>query len=273
MAETASWRERLGRWITSDPIQRFITAVIVVNAVTLGLETAPTVVAATGGLLPLLDRICLAIFVLEIASKLVAFGWHFFARGWNVFDFLVVGIALVPGVGPLSVLRALRILRVLRLISVMPSMRKVVEALARAIPGMGSILLLTSLIFYVFSVIATKLFGQSFPDWFGTVGESAYSLFQIMTLESWSMGIVRPVMEVYPQSWVFFIPFILVTTFAVVNLVVGIVVGAMQAEHDDEQAAQEAAATAARDEIAADLKALRRELGEVKALLAERGRD
>jgi len=271
MTDTRSWRQRLGDWILSGPVQRFITAVIAVNAITLGLETSPTVMAATGDLLPILDRIFIAIFVVEIGCKLVAFGWRFFTNAWNVFDFIVVGVALLPSTGALSVLRALRILRILRLISVVPSMRKVIEALARAIPGMGSILLLTSLIFYVFSVIATKLFGRSFPDWFGTVGESAYSLFQIMTLESWSMGIVRPVMEVYPQAWIFFVPFILVTTFAVVNLVVGIVVGAMQEEHDAEQALQEQAAIEARDQIAADVKALRQEMRELKALVAERG--
>ncbi len=271
MTERAVWRRKLGDWITSTRVQNFITAVIALNAVTLGLETSATISEATGPLLPTLDSIFLAIFVVEIGCKVVAFGWRFATNAWNVFDFLIVGIALLPATGALSVLRALRILRILRLISVVPSMRKVVEALARAIPGMGSILLLMSLIFYVFSVIATKLYAASFPEWFGSVGESAYSLFQVMTLESWSMGIVRPVMEAHPQAWLFFVPFILLTTFAVVNLVVGIVVGAMQAEHDEEQRQQEAAAVAARKELSADVKALRRELAELKALVeAER---
>ncbi len=270
MSERAHWRQELGDWITSTKIQHFITTIIVLNAVTLGLETAPSVMAATGGLLPILDSIFLAIFVVEIGCKMVAFGWRFFTNAWNVFDFVIVGIALMPSSGALSVLRALRILRVLRLISVVPSMRKVVEALARAIPGMGSILLLMSLIFYIFSVIATKLYAKSFPEWFGDVGNSAYSLFQIMTLESWSMGIVRPVMETHPQAWLFFVPFILITTFAVVNLVVGIVVGAMQEEHDEEQRQQEAAAVEARQELSADVKALRRELAELKTLVEAR---
>ncbi len=267
MSERAVWREKLGEWITSTRVQHFITGVIVLNAVTLGMETSRSITEATGALLPTLDRIFLAIFVVEIACKIVAFGWRFATNAWNVFDFVIVSIALLPSSGAFSVLRALRILRILRLISVVPSMRKVVEALARAIPGMGSILLLMSLIFYVFSVIATKLYAASFPDWFGSVGDSAYSLFQIMTLESWSMGIVRPVMEAHPQAWLFFVPFILLTTFAVVNLVVGIVVGAMQAEHDEEQRQQEAAAVAARKELSADVKAMRRELAELRALV------
>ncbi|MEO1194158.1 MAG: ion transporter [Pseudomonadota bacterium] len=270
MDERAAWRVRLGDWVMSPPIQRFITAVIVLNAITLGAETSGTVMRAVGDILLVLDQIFLAIYVIEIGTKLVAFGWRFFKNAWNVFDFIIVGIALVPTSGSFAALRALRILRVLRLISVVPSMRKVVEALARAIPGMGSILLLISLIFYVFAVIATKLYAATFPDWFGTIGESAYSLFQIMTLESWSMGIVRPVMDVHPNAWAFFVPFILVTTFAVVNLVVGIVVGAMQEEHDEEQRQQEKAAVEARERLSADVMALRGEVAELKELLEKR---
>ena len=151
-----------------------------------------------------------------------------------MFDFVIVGIALMPGAAGLSVLRALRILRVLRVISVAPSLRRVVEGFVTALPGMGSVFLLMALIFYIGAVMATKLFGDTFAEWFGTIGLSAYSLFQIMTLESWSMGIVRPVMEVYPFAWMFFVPFIMVTTFAVVNLLVGLIVNSMQDAHAEE---------------------------------------
>ena len=150
------------------------------------------------------------------------------------FDFTVVAISLVPASAAFSVLRALRVLRVLRLVSVVPSMRKVVQALLQAIPGMGSVVALLALLYYVFAVMATKLFGAAFPEWFGTIGAAAYSLFQIMTLESWSMGIVRPVMEVYPFAWAFFVPFILITSFAVLNLFIAIIVNAMQSQHDAE---------------------------------------
>jgi voltage-gated sodium channel len=122
---------------------------------------------------------------------------------------------------------------------------------------MASVFLLMAIIFYIGSVISTKLFGASFPDWFGTLGQSAYSLFQIMTLESWSMGIVRPVMEVYPYAWVFFVPFIVVTTFAVVNLLVGLIVNSMQdAHHEDEHAE----ALAHRDELMLRLDAIEQKL-------------
>jgi voltage-gated sodium channel len=231
-------RAALAEFVESARFRNAILGVIVVNAAVLGLETSATAMAAAGPLLVAIDRVCLAIFVVEIALKLWAFRLGFFRSGWNVFDFVVVGIALLPATGGLSVLRALRVLRVLRAISIVPSLRRVVEGLVNALPGMGSVFGLMSLIFYIAAVMATKLFGGAFDEWFGTIGRSAYSLFQIMTLESWSMGIVRPVMEVYPWAWAFFVPFILVTTFAVVNLVVGLVVNSMQEAHSEEAVAQ-----------------------------------
>jgi voltage-gated sodium channel len=245
---------------------------IVINAITLGLETSTTVMDAVGGLLMALDRTILAIFVVELIAKLLVYRTRFHKDPWNVFDFIVIGIALLPASGSLSVLRALRILRVLRLVSAVPSMRRVVSALLHAIPGMASIIALLTLIFYVFSVVATNLFGEAFPDWFGTVAASAYTLFQIMTLESWSMGIVRPVMEVYPHAWGFFLPFILVTTFTVLNLFIGIVVDAMQSQHqaereeDHESHAQEVElGHSERVEILSEIRLLQKEIAELKA--------
>ncbi|WP_425044935.1 ion transporter [Primorskyibacter sp. S87] len=213
---------------------RFITLVILFNAILLGLETSPTVMDYAGGLISVLDKICLTIFVVEIALKLICYRGKFFLNGWNLFDFVIVGVAILPGAQSLSVLRALRILRVLRVISVAPRLRRVVEGFITALPGMASVFLLMAIIFYIGAVMATKLFGASFPHWFGSLGLSAYSLFQIMTLESWSMGIVRPVMEVYPYAWGFFVPFIMITTFAVVNLLVGLIVNSMQDAHHEE---------------------------------------
>ncbi|MEM6384935.1 MAG: ion transporter [Pseudomonadota bacterium] len=241
-----TFRARLSEILDQPLTQNLIIAVIVVNAITLGMETSETLMSAAGGLIIAIDRICLAIFTVELVAKLFARGAGFFRNGWNIFDFIVVGISYVPDAGALSVLRALRILRVLRLVSTMPRLRRVIEGFLSAVPGMASVFGLMALIFYIASVIATKLFAASFPEWFGTLSKSAYSLFQIMTLESWSMGIVRPVMELYPYAWLFFVPFILVTTFAVVNLVVGLIVNSMQDAH----AAEENAATEAyRQEI------------------------
>ncbi|MBZ0123049.1 MAG: ion transporter [Roseovarius sp.] len=229
-------RARADAFVGRPVFRNFILGVILFNAAVLGLETSQTAMAAAGPLILALDRLCLAIFVVEIAIKLFARGPRFFRDGWNVFDFVIVGIALVPAGHGLSVLRALRVLRLLRVLSVTPSLRRVVEGLMNALPGMGSVFVLMGIIFYIGSVMATKLFGAAFPDWFGTIGRSAYSLFQIMTLESWSMGIVRPVMETYAHAWAFFVPFILVTTFAVVNLVVGLIVNSMQDAHHAEDA-------------------------------------
>ena len=220
--------ERIHNFLEIPLVRNGILAVILFNAVLLGLETSKTMMSMFGGVLRFLDNLCLMIFVVEIILKLMAYRFKFFKSGWNIFDFTIVGISLIPGSEGLSVLRALRILRLLRVISVAPSLRRVVEGFVTALPGMGSVFVLMALIFYIGAVMATKLFGPTFPDWFGTLGLSAYSLFQIMTLESWSMGIVRPVMELYPYAWAFFIPFIMVTTFAVVNLLVGLIVNSMQ---------------------------------------------
>jgi voltage-gated sodium channel len=205
-----------------------ITAVIVINAITLGLETSPRAMALAGPLLHAIDTAALWVFTVEISLKLWLFRSRFFREGWNVFDFVIVAVAWLPAAGPLSVLRALRIMRVLRLLSVVPQMRTVVGALFNAMPGMGSIVAVLTLVFYVAAVMATKLFGASFPDWFGSIGASMYSLFQIMTLESWSMGIVRPVMEQHPAAWAFFVPFIVVTSFTVLNLFIALIVNSMQ---------------------------------------------
>ncbi len=226
-----SMRDRIGIFIESDKVQISITALIVINAIVLGLETSPSVVLSYGSLLSLLDTVILAVFIIEIAIKMAYRGLGFFKNGWNSFDFLVVSIALIPASGPFAVVRALRILRVLRLLSMVPQMRTVVQAFIMAIPGMLSIVALILLIFYVSAVLATNLFGQDFPVWFGHIGRSMYSLFQIMTLESWSMGIVRPIMELYPYAWVFFVPFILLTSFAVINLFIGVIVDSMQSQH------------------------------------------
>ncbi|SFE37334.1 ion transporter [Roseivivax sediminis] len=254
-----TFRQRLSAILDRPITRHVITGVILFNAVILGLETSDAAMAAAGGLIVTLDRLCLAIFVLELGAKLIAQGGRFFRDGWNLFDFFVVGIALVPATQGLSVLRAMRILRLLRLVSVAPTLRRVVEGFVSALPGMASVFLLMALIFYIGAVMATKLFGDAFPEWFGTIPHSAYTLFQIMTLESWSMGIVRPVMEVYPHAWAFFVPFILVTTFAVVNLIVGLIVNSMQEAHAEES---QAATTDYRDEVLRRLDAIDRRLAE-----------
>ena len=237
----------------SAGVRQFITAVILFNAVILGLETSDMAMAKVGLLIGFLDRMCLAIFVVELVLKLLVYRLRFFRDGWNIFDFAIVAVSLVPAAQSLSVLRSLRILRILRVVSVAPRLRRVVEGFITALPGMASVFLLMGIIFYIGSVISTQLFSADFPQWFGSLAQSAYSLFQIMTLESWSMGIVRPVMEVYPYAWAFFVPFIMVTTFAVVNLLVGLIVNSMQDAHSEEA---DQKTDTYRDEVLARLKAI-----------------
>jgi voltage-gated sodium channel len=221
-------RIALAKWVESPPIQRLILAAILLNALILGLETSASLMAAYGPILIFIDKACLLIFVIELAVKMVAYRSLFWRNGWNIFDFLVVAIALAPGTGPWAVLRSLRVLRVLRLLTVVPAMRKVVAAFLHSIPGLAGVMAVMMVFFYTAGVLATNLFGATHPHWFGTLGASLYSLFQIMTLESWSMGIVRPVMEVHPWAWAFFVPFIIIATFTILNLFIGIIVSTMQ---------------------------------------------
>ncbi len=274
---TPSDHTALQRFLERADVQRVVLGLIMLNAVVLGLETSDTLMARYGAWLQVVDQALLAFFVLEIGLRLIAWRSAFFRDPWSVFDFLVVAIALVPAVGPFGVLRALRVLRVLRVLTIVPSMRRVVGGLLAALPGLASIAMVLLLVYYVFGVIATQLFGDRFPDWFGTLGRSLYTLFQVMTLESWSMGIVRPLMEVFPYAWMFFIPFILVATFTMLNLFIGVIVSAMQSFTTSETEATITAVDRARDHVEFDLHAemrvLRLELAELKDMLRaqERG--
>jgi len=224
--------KKIAEFIESRAVTIGITVLIMINAVTLGMETENELSAQIGGVLNWIDRAILIIFSIEIALKFYAYRLSFFRSGWNIFDLAIIAIAWMPTTGALSVLRTLRILRILRLISVVPQMRRVVSAIGYSIPGMASVVSVLGLIFYVSAVLTTKLFGAhpdpNMQEWFGSISASGYTLFQIMTLESWSMGVVRPTMDLFPWAWAFFLPFIIVTSFAVLNFFIGIIVDSMQ---------------------------------------------
>ena len=247
-----------------------VTIVIAINAITLGLETWPPAMQAAGPLLLTLDTVALWFFTVEIGLKIWIYRGGFFRDPWSIFDFVIVSIAWLPSSGPLSVLRALRIVRALRLLSIVPQMRTVIGALFRALPGMGSVIAVLALVFYVAAVMATKLFAADFPEWFGSIGASMYSLFQIMTLESWSMGIVRPVMEQHPYAWLFFVPFIIVTSFAVLNLFIALIVNSMQTMQVETNENVKAEALAAHDErevLSRQIEALTAEIRQIREAL------
>ncbi len=260
-------RARARALVEHKGFQRLVIVLIVFNAVTLGLETSARLMADHGSVLHVLDRATLAVFVAELLLRLYGYGPRFFTDAWSVFDLLVVGIALVPAAGPLSVLRALRILRALRLISAVPSMRRVVAGLLAAVPGMASVAALLSLVIFVAGVMATKLFGAIAPVYFGDLGTTLFTLFQIMTGEAWP-DVARAVMAEAPLAWIFFVVYILVSSFAVLNLFIAVVVSGMEdqvtadlAEAEERNAAAQARSDA---EILEEVRALRREVAELR---------
>ena len=252
--------ERLQKIVSDPRTERFVIILIVINAITLGLETSPAVVERFGGLLTLIDRLLLSAFVAELAARILVHRAAFFRDPWSLFDFAVVAIALVPATGSLSVLRALRILRVLRLVTAVPSLRKVTAGLIGALPGMGSIAMLLGIVYYVFAVMATKLYGETNPELFGDLGASTYTLFQSMTFDDWSGGIVKPLVEKGNASAPFFIIiFMVVSAFMVLNLFIGVVVTAL-----DEVTSDLTAGKSKEDILLTEFRALRAEVAALR---------
>ena len=252
----ASLRERVRGFIESARFERSITALIVANAITLGIETSPPVAARFGDALYAFDRLVLAVFVVELLLRFFVHRSRFFGDPWRLFDFVVVGIAVIPAGGAFAVLRALRVLRVLRLVSLVPSMRRVIGALLKALPGMASIVGLLGLVLYVFAVMATKLYGAIAPEFFGNLGASLFTLFQVMTVEGWP-DVARSVMTQSPYSWVFFVVYLLLATFMVLNLFIAVVVNAMQSQVTEDLKDEGEAHTQL---ILDEVRALRREI-------------
>jgi voltage-gated sodium channel len=267
-------RARLQAFLERDSVRNAIMGVIIFNAVTLGLATSQSISARIGHLLDLVDNVVIAIFVVELSLKMYAYGPRFFLRAWNLFDLVVVGISLVPDTQSLSALRGLRVLRVLRLLSPIPQVRAVVQSLIDALPGMGAIIVMLAIVYYIFAVMATMMFGADYPQWFGTLGNSFFSLFQVMTLEGWP-DIARSVMETHPFAWLFFVPFIIATAFSVLNLFIGLLVNTMQSAVEQETEAElEKLSALVRKEtneldahisvLQEELRALRQELREAR---------
>ena len=263
------WQQKVEDFVDNVVVQYAIVVLIVLNAALLGLETNAEIMQAYGTELVFIDHTILGIFILELVLLIIARGTDFFKDPWSVFDFIVIAIALVPATESLSVLRALRVLRVLRLINKFDSMRKVVGGLLSCLPSLASVVSLILIIFYVSAVIATNLFGQEFPELFGGMGNTAFTLFQVMTLESWSDGIARPVMEKFPHAWIFFIFFILIATFVIVNLFIAVIVDSLTSgsSGEDNQATREKF-----DHLQTEMQAMRQELKELKALVIDQSK-
>jgi len=256
----------------------FILVVIIINAVLLGLQTSKTVMENMGGVLEIVDEIFLGIFILEMILKIIAYGLSYFKDGWNWFDMIIILLSVLSSLAFLSAFRVFRIFRVFRSLKAMRGMRMmsslrhlrvIVQAIGRSIPSIAWTALLLVLIYYIFSIIGVSMFGEEFPDWFGNIGKSMYTLFQVMTLESWSMGISRPVMEVFSYAWMYFVPFVLISSFIVMNVVVGIVVNAIS-EVAEATKIEKKTAEAEQEELPADNNAkIAEEIAEVRKHLEE----
>ncbi|WP_425392166.1 ion transporter [Ekhidna sp.] len=227
LSYTGTLRDRLKLFFESRQFHSIITAIIIVNSLLIGLETSNVVMFNYGYLIDLFDLVILVLFSLEIMLKIFVYKTGFFKDGWNLFDFLVIAVSLVPAAGSFSIFRALRIVRTLRLLKSIPKLRLIIESLVKSLPSIGWIVVLLSIVFYVYSVIGVNLFGEMYPRYFGDMGRAFYTLFQIMTLESWSSAIARPIMDGVPFTGIYFITFILIATYTTLNIFIAIVVNTM----------------------------------------------
>jgi len=254
-------KEFLQKIVENKFFINFIMIVIIFNGISMGLETSKEYAIEYTNVFSIINFLVITIFTVEVLMKLFVYKTKFFKNAWNVFDFFIVLISIIPTTGGLDVLRVLRILRVLRLVSMIPQMRKIVMALVGIIPGMAVIAGLSAILFYVFAVMGTDLYSETFPQWFGSISETIFTLFQIMTLEGWAMNIVRPIMEIHPYAWTYFIPFILIATFIMINLIIAIVVEAMQEITKDDAKIEDVKAGTA------EVHELREEILELKKLV------
>ena len=217
----------LRKYFESAGFRNLIVTIILINSTLIGLETSPAVMDRFGFWIDWLDLVILVFFTVEVSLKIVAYRGRFFNDPWNLFDLFIVSVSIMPAAGSFSVFRALRIIRTLRLLKNIPRLRLIIESLLKSIPSIGWIAALLMIVYYTFAVIGTNLFAADYPKYFGTLGESFFTLFQIMTLESWSSAIARPIIDGAPYAWLFFVSFILIATYTTLNIFIAIVVNTM----------------------------------------------
>jgi voltage-gated sodium channel len=229
---------RIASIVESPQFRHVVTALILLNAIIVGLETYPEVRAAYGDALQIADRIILYLFTVELALRFFAAQppSAFFRSGWNIFDLAIVSLGFLPSSEFFTVARLFRIIRVLRAISVLPDLQKVVGALLLSLPSLGHIAALLGLLIYVYGAIGTSLFGTIAPKYFGTLHQSVLTLFSVITLEGW-VSVMDEVLPHMPAAWIYFVTFILLGTFVALNFFVGVIVNNLQSvaieERDD----------------------------------------
>jgi len=222
--------QRIGSAVNTPTFQNTIMALILVNAVVIGLDTYPGIRAEYGSLLSGIDQFIIWIFVVEITLRWISWSprYMFLANGWNLFDFLIISVALLPTAPYFSIIRIFRVLRVLRAFRFIPGMSHLIVALLKSLPSLGHILFLTLILFYVYAVIGTSLYSEVSPKFFGSLHISLLTLFQVATLEGWP-DILTSISKTSPKAWIYMLSFILMGTFVVLNLVVGVIVNNLQA--------------------------------------------
>jgi voltage-gated sodium channel len=224
-----AWRDTLARFVDSQWFQNLVVAVILANGVVLGLETYEDRFVWLDRNWMLIEGCFLTFFVLELTLRILARGVVFFRDVWNWFDLVVVGISLIPLAGGFAVLRLVRVLRLLRLVSVLPSLRYIVDALFRSVPGLGTVIALLFVVMYTAAIMGEQLFGEISPQYFGNLGTTLYTLFMLLTMENWP-DISDSVIEDAPYAWIFFVSYIVVSAFIVLNLIIGVIVTTMEEE-------------------------------------------
>lgn len=259
-----SLSERLCRFFGSQTYEFGIVALIGINAVVLAAETFPYFSERFGGSFEFLNDFVIAVFLVEIGLKIAAFGRSFWRDHWNWFDLVIVLISIAPTTEAFAALRSLRALRLLRLITILPSLRRVMEGFIKAIPSLGSLMGLMILLLFVFSVMGTHMFGEQHPEYFGSIGKSAFSLFTVMTLEGWP-DLAREIMRTHPLAWIFFIAFIILSSWAVLNLVIGVIVDSMHSYSREEEAELEHAILRNQLKMMDEIAALRRQIDDLRS--------
>ena len=239
--DSTSFAQRCRALVDSRGFQMTIFAVILANAVVLGLGTYDSIEREAGSLLNLLNEIFLGIFVLEVLTRIAAYGRRpqdFFKSGWNVFDFVVVFAAFVPGVREnATLLRLVRLLRVVRVVSVLPDLRVLIAGMGRALPPIGAMAALAVLLLFTYGMIGWELFGEALPERWGDIGQAMLTLFTVLTLEGWN-EILFTAQEVHPESWIFFVSFVLIASFLLINILIAIIINAVEEARDAERADQ-----------------------------------
>ena len=260
------------RVVANTIFEWFIIALILLSAAILGLRTEPEIVEQYDGLLTLANRIILAVFIIEALLKMLALSprpFDYFKDGWNIFDFTVIVFSLVPATGTFALIARLgRLLRVLRLISTIEDLRLIVAALVRSIPSVGHVMMLMSIIVYIYAIVGIQLFQESHPDKWGNIGLAILTLFEIITLEGW-VEVNNSAMETHPYAWIYFVSFVIVGTFVVVNLFIAVVINNL--DRAKEERLREVQPPASREELLRELRATQDTLRRLETRIADMG--